>query len=28
LVTVADDRLRLTLKGRLLADAVVRELVD
>jgi putative oxygen-independent coproporphyrinogen III oxidase len=28
LVTVADDRLRLTLNGRLLADAVVRELVD
>jgi putative oxygen-independent coproporphyrinogen III oxidase len=28
LVTVADDRLRLTLTGRLLADAVVRELVD
>ncbi len=28
LVTVTDDRLRLTLKGRLLADAVVRELVD
>ncbi len=27
LVTVADDRLRLTLRGRLLADAVVRELV-
>ena len=28
LVTVTDDRLRLTLNGRLLADAVVRELVD
>ena len=28
LVTVADDRLKLTLTGRLLADAVVRELVD
>jgi putative oxygen-independent coproporphyrinogen III oxidase len=27
LVTVTDDRLRLTLNGRLLADAVVRELV-
>ena len=27
-VTVADGRLRLTLTGRLLADAVVRELVD
>ena len=28
LVTVTDDRLHLTLNGRLLADAVVRELVD
>ncbi len=28
LVTVTGDRLRLTLNGRLLADAVVRELVD
>ncbi|MFT4163685.1 MAG: radical SAM family heme chaperone HemW [Microlunatus sp.] len=28
LVTVSDDRLRLTLSGRLLADAIVRELVD
>jgi oxygen-independent coproporphyrinogen-3 oxidase len=28
LVTVTDDRLSLTLNGRLLADAVVRELVD
>lgn len=28
LVTVSDDRLRLTLPGRLLADAVVRELID
>jgi len=28
LVTVGDDRLTLTLTGRLLADAVVRELVD
>ena len=28
LLTVAEDRLRLTLDGRLLADAVVRELVD
>jgi oxygen-independent coproporphyrinogen-3 oxidase len=28
LTTVRDDRLRLTLTGRLLADAVVRELVD
>ncbi len=28
LVTVADDRLKLTLTGRLLADAGVRELVD
>jgi coproporphyrinogen III oxidase-like Fe-S oxidoreductase len=27
LVTVTEDRLRLTLNGRLLADAVVRELV-
>jgi len=25
---VTDDRLRLTLTGRLLADAIVRELVD
>jgi putative oxygen-independent coproporphyrinogen III oxidase len=28
LVVVSDDRLRLTLTGRLLADAIVRELVD
>ena len=28
LVVVTDDRLRLTLTGRLLADAIVRELVD
>jgi oxygen-independent coproporphyrinogen-3 oxidase len=28
LVTVAAERLRLTLTGRLLADGVVRELVD
>jgi putative oxygen-independent coproporphyrinogen III oxidase len=28
LVVVAEDRLRLTVTGRLLADAVVRELVD
>lgn len=28
LVAVADDRLTLTLRGRLLADAVVRDLVD
>ncbi len=28
LVTVGDDRLTLTLTGRLLADAVVRQLVD
>jgi oxygen-independent coproporphyrinogen-3 oxidase len=28
LVRVSDDRLTLTLQGRLLADAVVRDLVD
>ncbi|NLT31165.1 MAG: coproporphyrinogen III oxidase [Propionibacterium sp.] len=28
LVTVADDRLHLTLPGRLLADAIIRDLLD